>query len=352
MKRELFIDGVRIADDEPCYLIAEIGHNHQGDLGKCKDLFRAAKLCGASAVKLQKRHNRSLFTREMYASSYNSENAFGPTYGQHREALEFGHDEYEELIAHARQLGITMFATPFDIRSADFLEAFDMPAYKTASGDLTNIPLLRHIAAFGKPLIISTGGGGMDDVRRAYDAVRPLNDKVALLQCTAGYPPAWDQLNLRVIETFREEFPDVVVGLSSHDSGIAMALVAYVLGARIIEKHFTLNRALKGTDHAFSLERPGLEKLVRDLGRAHVALGDGVKRRYASEEQPMYKMAKKLVAARDIPEGHVLTEDDLAIKSPGDGLPPYEIDKLVGKTVRHAMRADQGISFADLRDGA
>ena len=350
MRREIEIDGVRIADDEPCYIIAEIGHNHQGRVDQCKELFRVAKLCGANAVKLQKRHNRALFTRELYDRPYDSENAFGATYGAHREALEFGHDEHVELIAYARQIGITMFSTPFDFQSADFLAKFDLPAYKIASGDLTNIPLIKHVAAFGKPILLSTGGGTMDEVRRAYDAVRPLNSQIGILQCTAGYPPAWTELNLRVIETFREEFPDAVVGLSSHDSGIAMALVGYVLGARIIEKHFTLNRAMKGTDHAFSLEHSGLEKLVRDVARAHLAMGDGVKRRYVSEEQPLYKMGKKIVVARDIPEGHVLAVDDLAIKSPNDGLPPYEIDKLLGKAVRRPMRADENISFADVRD--
>lgn len=352
MSREFLIDGVRIADDEPCYVIAEIGHNHQGDIQKAKELFRVAKACGANAVKLQKRHNRTLFTREMYEGAYNSENAFGPTYGAHREALEFGHDAYEELFDYARQIGITMFATAFDIRSADFLEGFGAPVYKIASGDLTNTPLLRHVAAFGKPVIISTGGANMDDVRRAYDAVKPINGQIALLQATAGYPPAWEELNLRVIETFREEFPDAVIGFSSHDSGIAMAMVGYTLGARIIEKHFTLNRALKGTDHAFSLEHSGLEKMVRDLKRAHVAMGDGVKRRYPSEEKPLLKMAKKIVASRNIPEGHVLTEEDLAIKSPSDGLPPYEIEKLIGRVVKHAMAEDESISFADLREGS
>ncbi len=351
MNREFFIDGVRIADDEPCYVIAEIGHNHQGDVQKAKELFRVAKLCGADAVKLQKRPNRTLFTREMYDSAYNSENAFGATYGAHREALELGHDAHEELLAYAKQIGITLFSTPFDIRSADFLEGFGLPAYKIASGDLTNTPLLKHVAAFGKPVIISTGGAGMEDVRRAYETVRPINNQIAILQCTAGYPPAWDELNLRVIETFREEFPDAVIGFSSHDSGIAMAMVGYTLGARIIEKHFTLNRAMKGTDHAFSLEHSGLEKMVRDLKRAHTAMGDGVKRRYVSEEKPLLKMAKKIVVARDIPEGHLLTEEDLTVKSPSDGLPPYEIGKLLGKPLKHAMHADQGISFADLRDG-
>lgn len=346
--RELSLDGVIVNDASDCYVIAEIGHNHQGNVEKCKELFVAAKQCGASAVKLQKRDNKTLFTKAMYDSSYNSDNAFGSTYGEHREFLEFNRSQYQELQAYAQELGITFFSTAFDINSADFLEGLDMPMYKMASGDLTNIPLLKHVARFGKPMIISTGGGTMEDVRRAYEAVRPINSQIAILQCTAGYPPAWEELNLRVIETYRKEFPDVVAGLSSHDSGIAMGLVAYMLGARIIEKHFTLNRAMKGTDHAFSLEHPGLQRLVRDLRRARIALGDGVKRCHESEKKPLYKMAKKIVAAKSLAEGHVISHEDLAIKSPNDGLPPYEIDKLIGKKLKRPLGADENISFSDI----
>ena len=350
MQRQLSIDGTTINDESDCYIIAEIGHNHQGDVEKCKELFRVAHSCGANAVKLQKRDNRTLFTKEMYNSKYNSENAFGDTYGAHREFLEFGVDEYQELKRYAKELGITFFSTAFDVNSADFLARLDMPAYKIASGDLTNIPLLKHVARLGKPMVISTGGGTAEDVRRAYEAVRPINSQIAILQCSAGYPPAWEELNLRVIETFRREFPDVVVGLSSHDSGIAMALVGYVLGARIVEKHFTLNRAWKGTDHAFSLEHSGMEKLVRDLKRARLALGDGVKRRYDSEIKPLYKMAKKIVLARDLPKDHVLSLNDLAIRSPNDGMPPYEIEKLVGKRLMRAMPEEYSISLSDVAD--
>lgn len=350
MSRELIIDGTIINDQSDCYVIAEIGHNHQGDVEKCKELFRVAKSCGANAVKLQKRDNRTLFTREMYNSKYNSENAFGDTYGAHREFLEFGFDEYQELQKYAKELDITFFSTAFDINSADFLKRLDMPAYKIASGDLTNIPLLKYVARIGKPMVISTGGGTAEDVRRAYEAVKPINKQFAILQCSAGYPPAWEELNLRVIETFRKDFPDIVIGLSSHDSGIAMGPVGYVLGARIIEKHFTLNRAWKGTDHAFSLEHSGMEKLVRDLKRTRIALGDGIKRRYDSEMKPLYKMAKKIVVARDLPKDHVLTLNDLTVRSPNDGLPPYEIEKLVGKRLKRPMTEDYSISFADLSD--
>jgi len=348
MKREMIIDGTTINDAGCCYIIAEIGHNHQGDVDRCKELFKAAKANGAHAVKLQKRDNKSLFTKEMYNSVYNSLNAFGETYGEHREYLEFGHDQYMELQKFSKELGITFFSTPFDINSADFLENLNMPVYKIASGDLTNIPLIKHVAGFGKPMIISTGGGSMDDVRRAYRAASEHTEQIAILQCTAGYPPSWEEINLRVISTYREEFHSAIVGLSSHDSGIAMGLAAFVLGGRIIEKHFTLNRAMKGTDHAFSLEHSGLEKLARDLERAHIAMGDGVKRCYASEEKPIYKMAKKVVVAKDLTANHILTESDLTVKSPNDGLAPYEIYNLIGKKINRDMNEDETISFADI----
>ena len=173
-----------------------------------------------------------------------------------------------------------------------------MPAYKIASGDLTNVPLITHVAAAGKPVIVSTGGG-VDRRRPAgYDAVMPINPQLCLLQCTASYPAEPEDMNLRVITTFRERYPDVVIGLSDHQNGIAMADVAYILGARVIEKHFTLNRASKGTDHAYSLEPVGMRKLVRDLRRVRVALGTGIKQPLPLEKKPLFKMGKKLVAAR------------------------------------------------------
>ncbi|HET9465326.1 MAG TPA: N-acetylneuraminate synthase family protein [Gemmatimonadales bacterium] len=349
--RELTIDGVTINDANSCYVIAEIGHNHQGDLEKCKDLFRSAHEAGAQAVKLQKRDNRSLYTREMYDKPYDNENSFGATYGEHREALEFGREEYIELQRYARQIGITFFATAFDIPSANFLAELDMPAYKIASGDLKNLPLLRHVAGFGKPMIVSTGGARLEDVERAYETIVPLNPRIGILQCTAGYPAKFEELDLRVISTYRERFPNVVVGLSAHDNGIAMATAAYVLGSRIVEKHFTWNRAAKGTDHPFSLEPVGLRKLVRDLERVRVALGDGIKRIHASEEGPILKMSKKLVAARDLPTGHVLGPADVALKSPGDGLPPHMLDVVIGRTLLRPLKADDPIQLAALGQG-
>ena len=345
MAKEIFVEGHRISDNDPCYVIAEIGANHMGSLENAKQMFLSAKRSGVSAVKLQKRDNSSLFTKDMYDMSYVNNNSFGNTYGEHREAVEFGKDEYRELQRYAKEIGLTMFATPFDIPSADFLRDLDMPAYKTASADITNTPLLKHIASFGKPMFVSTGAATMEDVERAYNTIMPINQELCILQCTSSYPVEPDEMNLKVIQTYKDRFKDIVIGLSDHQNGIAMALVGYVLGARVIEKHFTINRSWKGTDQPFSLEESGLQKLVRDLERASIAFGDGIKRPFDSEKKTMYKLGKKLVAANDMPIGHIIEEDDLAVKIPNDGLPPYEIDKIVGKKITRNVIKDENISF-------
>jgi N-acetylneuraminate synthase/sialic acid synthase len=350
MKRELKIDGRLINDDEDCYVIAEIGHNHQGSLEKAIELLKMAKECGADAAKFQKRDNRTLYTRALYNQPYEHENSFGKTYGEHREALEFGLEEYRELQQYARKIGITLFATAFDFPSADFLMKLNVPAFKIASGDLKNTPLLEYVARFQKPMIVSTGGGTMEDVQRAYDTIMPINSQLCLMQSTCSYPCSFEEMDLNAIKTYREKFPDIVIGLSAHDSGIAMVVVGYILGARVIEKHVTLNRAMKGTDHAFSLERPGLTRIVRDLHRARLALGDGIKRKYPSETVGLFKMGKKLVAARNLPAGCTLTREDIAVKSPNDGLPPYELKNVIGKVTLRPLAEDETISYEVLTE--
>jgi sialic acid synthase len=286
--RELIIDGTTINEDSDCYVIAEIGHNHQGDIQLCKAMITAAKEAGADAVKLQKRDNKTLYTEEFYNSPYNSENAYGPTYGLHREALEFNRTQYIILQDHAEKLGISFFATAFDIPSADFLADLEVPAIKIASGDLKNHALLEYVSDLDIPIILSTGGGTMEDCIAADEICQPD----AILQCTSGYPARHEELNIGVIGTFLDAFPDAVIGFSDHSNGIAMPPIAYALGARIIEKHFTLDRTLKGTDQPFSLEPAGLRKMVRDLRRARLALGDGIKRLYDSEVAPLAKQWK------------------------------------------------------------
>jgi len=346
---ELIVSGRRIADDEPAYVLAEIGHNHQGELEKAKALIHAAAECGVDAVKLQKRDNRRLFTRAFYDSPYDNENSFGATYGEHREALELGTSEWFELSRFAREEGLAFVAAAFDEPSADFLRELDVDAFKFASGDLLNVPFLRYVAAFCKPMFLSTGGGTLEDVDRAVDAIASVNPLLSVLHCTASYPAEVEDLNLSVISALRERYPDLVIGLSDHHNGIAMAPVAFLLGARVFEKHFTLNHAWKGTDHPYSLMPDGMRRFVRDLHRVPTALGDGVKRRLPSEERPLQKMGKKLVAARPLPAGHVLAPGDLEARSPADGgLPPFELDRLLGGALRRPLALEEEIALEDV----
>jgi sialic acid synthase len=291
MVRELVIDGRVISDESPCYVIAEIGNNHGGDLDTAIDLMNAARDAGCEAVKFQRRHNATLYAPDLLNKPYDNYHSFGKTYGEHRAALELDLHAYDVLRDEA--FPMACFATAFDEASADdLMEAMDPPAFKLASGALTDHALIAYVAKLGKPVILSTGGGTIADVDAAVRVLERHADSFALLHCTASYPCEFDELNLRVISTYRERYPEVVIGWSGHDNGIAMSVAAYTLGARIIEKHFTLNRTMKGTDHAFSLEPAGMKKLCRDLARAHVALGDGVKRWYDSERGPISKMRR------------------------------------------------------------
>ena len=350
MSREFRVGKDIITDGPQSYVIAEIGNNHQGDLNICKKMFLSAKQCGVNAVKLQKRTNKVLYTKKLYNSPYDNENSFGATYGEHREFLEFDADEYQELLKYAEELGLAFLCTAFDIPSVIFLEDIGIHGYKIASGDLKNTPLIEYIAKTGKPVILSTGGGTLEDVQRAYDRIRPWNRNFCILQCTACYPVEPEDMNLKVIKTFLETFPDVLIGLSDHQNGISMALVAYMLGARIFEKHFTLNHSWRGSDHSFSLEPVGMTKLCRDLKRATYAIGDGVKRPIPGEVKPLIKMGKQLVASRDIPPGHVMTAKDIAVKSPTDvGLPPYNLENVIGSIARVSLNEDDPITWDVVR---
>lgn len=277
-------------DDGPCLVIAEAGNNHQGQPDLAHRLIDMAADCGAHGVKFQRRTNATLYSQALLDQPYDNEVSFGPTYGAHRAALELPLAVYPALIAHAHDRALACLCTAFDEQAADDLVKVGIDAIKIASGGATDIPLLDHVGGLGVPVIISTGGCSEDEIGLASEII----PSAAILHCTASYPCAWDELNLSYLTRLRALFPRTVIGWSSHDNGIAMAVMAYTIGARIVEKHVTLNRAMKGTDHAFSLEPPGLSKLCRDLQRAYVALGDGEKHYYASEKKPIAKMRRRL----------------------------------------------------------
>lgn len=340
-----------VSDKGPCYIIAEIGHNHQGNLKVAIDMIKVAANCGADAVKFQKRDNKVLYTKAMYNKPYDNENSFGLTYGEHRDFLEFGWNEYVTLKKCADENGVEFMCTAFDFNSVDFLEKLGITSYKVASGDLTNIPLLEYIAKFKKPIFLSTGASTLEEIHIVYDVIRKYHNKICLLHTVCAYPADYADLNLLTIKTLKKEFPDTVIGYSGHDNGILAAVVAYILGATVVEKHFTINHSWKGTDHKISLEPEGLRKQVRDLRRIDVCMGDGNKIPRDFEISAKTKMGKTLYTAKDLSSGHILTINDIAIKSPGgDGLPPYYIDKLIGKRLKVDLPLESILSLEHLEN--
>lgn len=294
--RELTIAGRRIADDEPAYVIAEVGNNHGGQLDTAVALVDVAKRAGCSAVKFQVRDVQTLYSPALRQQPYQHDHSYGTTYGEHRKALELTPEALWSVFETATSLGITAFATPFDERSADRLAGLHVPAFKLHSGALTDEPLIRYVAAFAKPVLLSTGGGDLSTVERAVEWLGDCPH--ALLHCTASYPLQPADANLRCILTLRTRFPNTVIGYSSHSPGLAFSLIAYAFGARILEHHITLSRASRGTDHGFSLEPKGLAQLVEDLEKLRLALGDGVKRFLPCELGPISKMRRWLIDGR------------------------------------------------------
>lgn len=347
MSKKIVLDKATINQESLPYVIAEIGHNHQGSIDKCKELFVKAKNAGANAVKLQKRNNKKLYTKKFYNSIYDNPNSYGNTYGEHREKLEFGEDQYKELFDFAQQLEITLFSTPFDLYSLDFLEKFDCPFYKVASSDITFMELIKKIAETGKPLIISTGYAGFDDIDRVLDTINFKND-VAFLQCSSVYPAEANQINLNVIPEMIKRYPNNIIGYSGHDSGILIPSAAYLLGARIIEKHFTLSRALKGTDHGMSLEPEGLTKLCRGFKKLKESLGTSNKQKMSYESKYIFKMKKTIVASKNLKKDHVLKLEDIEFKSPGGGLECYEVGLLIGKKLKKNIVEDHILGLSDV----
>ncbi len=283
-----------------CYLVAEIGQNHQGDPEIARELIHTAKLCGVDAVKSQKREIAALLSVEERNRPYASPHAFGATYGEHRERLELKREAWADLFAYARELGITLFASPWDLPSARLLRELGCPIYKVPSAAVTNLPLLEELAGYGRPLILSTGMSTLEEIDVAVGILGGC--ELTLLQCTSAYPVESSAVNLRAMQTLAARYGRPV-GLSGHHRGIAIDAAAVALGACLLERHFTLDRTMKGTDHAASLEPPGLSKLVRDVRAVEAALGSGEKQVLECERSAR----DKLRAARPAPRSEPAT---------------------------------------------
>ena len=338
-----------VGDGHPAFIVAEIGINHQGDVNIARDLIQKAKECGADAVKFQKRSLTRILTKAGLDMAYDNRNSFGKTYGEHKKALELSEADYRELNIFCQKLDIIFCASGWDEESIGFLDELGIPFFKMASADLTNFPLLIHTAKKNKPMILSTGMANMKMVQAAYSQVNPINNQIAILQCTSTYPSAFSEVHLNVLQTYMKEFPDTVIGYSGHEQGIAIPPAAVALGAKIIERHFTLDRTMKGGDHAASLEPQGFAKMVRDIHHIEEAMGNTQKKIQESEAPVFRKLAKSIVSAVNISSGDSITANMLTTKGPGTGISPMRLNELIGKISKIDIPADQVIMEEDIQ---
>ena len=288
MKQTIQIGNREIGMGQPCFVIAEIGINHNGDLGIAKSLIDAAALAGCEAVKFQKRTVDVVYTAEELSKP--RENPFGATNGDLKRGLEFGLKQYREIDRYCKEKGILWFASCWDEESVDFMEEFQPPCYKIASASLTDDGLLRHHRKYGRPIIISTGMSTLAQIDHAVEVLGKEN--LALMHTTSTYPSKAEELNLRVIPTLQARY-GVPVGYSGHEVGLAPSVAAAALGACMIERHITLDRAMWGSDQSASVELQGFARLIKDVRAIEASLGDGVKRVYESEVPISKKLRRK-----------------------------------------------------------
>jgi N,N'-diacetyllegionaminate synthase len=340
------IAGRRIGPGQPCFVIAEAGVNHNGSTALALRLVDAAAAAGADAVKFQAFKAERLVSPTAPKAEYQLAATGGAeSHFEMIRRLELTADALRQIQAHCMQRGILFLATPFDEESSTQLDAMNVPLFKISSGEVINLPFLTHVAQTGRPIVLSTG---MCDLREVGEAVRTIraagHESIVLLQCVSNYPAAPADTNLRAMQTMAEAFR-VAVGYSDHTLGHEVALAAVALGACVVEKHLTLDRAMPGPDHHASSEPAEFAALVRGIRVVESALGDGSKSPAASERNTAEVARKSLVAARDLPAGTVLTADTLTAIRPGTGLSPALQTQLLGRRLRHAIPAHTPLTF-------
>jgi len=332
---EVEFGGRKVGPGHPCFVIAEAGVNHNGDLQLARDLVRIAARAGADAIKFQTFSADRLVTATAPKAGYQADRT-GAGESQHDmlERLELSAADHRELMAECAKEGILFLSSAFDEQSADLLEELKVVAYKVPSGEITNLPFLRHLAAKRRPLLVSTGMSTMEEIGEALEAIGRV--PVVLLHCTSLYPSPPEASNLRAMDSMRAKFK-VPVGYSDHTDGIWISLAAVALGADMIEKHLTTDRDLPGPDHAASLDPSGFRSLVEGIREVESARGDGVKRPLPEEAATAAAARKSIVAATDIAAGTPIEREMLTVMRPGTGLPPGRLDWVVGRKAKTAI---------------
>lgn len=325
-------------------IIAEAGINHNGSLDMARQIIEAASEAGADIVKFQTYIANAIVTQGTDKAKYQKETT-GDSESQYEmlKKLEMNRDSHIKLMTYCDKKGVEFLSSPFDHNSIDMLAKLKLKRFKVPSGEITNLPYLRHIGKYGKPTILSTGMSTLKEIEAALkvlEAAGTPRDKITVLHCNTEYPTPMKDVNLNAMLTIRDTF-SIQVGYSDHTLGVEVPIAAVAIGATVIEKHFTLDRNLPGPDHCSSLEPDELEAMVHAIRNIEKAFGDGIKRPSISEEKNKPCVRKSIVAKRDIKKGEILTEENLAVKRPGIGISPMRWDEVIGSVAIKDWKADE-----------
>ncbi len=333
-----------IGEGQPVFIIAEAGVNHNGNVKLARKMIDVAQKAGADAIKFQTFKTEELVVPNAPKARYQKLSTPGRFQFEMLKKLELSESEFEGLFHYCKRKKIIFLSTPFDFSSADFLYKLGVPAFKIGSGDLTNLPLLRHIANYGKPMILSTGMATLQEVKEAVVTVYSVgNKKIILLHCTSNYPTRYEDVNLRILDTLRKF--NTPIGYSDHTAGLEVAVAAVAKGVCIIEKHFTLDKNLPGPDHKASLEPGELKKMVNAIRNTERAMGHSIKRPVQNEREISKIARKSIIANKAIPKGTRITRDMLAIKRPGTGIEPKCLSQLLGKRTKKFIGKDHVLTW-------
>lgn len=341
--KKLKIDNKWIREGGHCFIIAEAGVNHNGDIEIAKKLIDAAKKAGADAVKFQTYKSENVTSKYVEMANYQKKNI-----GKEERQLEMikkfelPYENFIELKEYCDRKQIMFLSTPHSYDAIDFLENL-VPAYKIGSGDLTNLPFLEKIAEKGKPIILSTGMANLGEIEEAVETIKNNgNDRIILLHCISSYPTKVEDANLKAIQTLKQAFK-LPVGFSDHTVSVVIPAVAVAMGACVIEKHFTLDKNMPGPDHKASLEPNELKEMIENIREVEKAMGDGIKKPTPEEEEIKKVVRKSIVAKVNIPKGSIIARDMLEIKRPANGIPPKYIEEIVGKKAKIDIEEDEVI---------
>jgi sialic acid synthase SpsE len=348
-----------IRDKRGAFIIAEVGVNYYDIAAKnslsvmegAELMIDRAALAGADAVKFQTYKAGKIASRNSPAYWDRREEPTGSQFELFSKFDKLGETEYRALAAHCAKREVMFLSTPFDFESADYLDAM-MPLYKISSSDLTNLPFVDHIARKNKPVLLSTGAATIGEIERAVDTVRRAgNDEIGLLHCVLSYPTAYDDANLNMIKHLGQVFPDTLLGFSDHtrpDAQMLTNTAAYIFGAKIIEKHFTLDKSLKGNDHYHAMDPSDLEKLIQNIDLYERIAGQHRKAPLECEGAARQQARRSIVARVDVAEGETITRDKITFKRPGTGISPALLDAVVGRTARRDIQEDALITWDDV----